>query len=56
MFREVAAHHQELQLYLQLLVYISVCWPPVVQSEWELIETFYTEGDKIITYIISSSP
>ena len=32
----VVAHHQEPQLYLQLLVYIRLWRPPVVPSEWEL--------------------
>ena len=35
-FERCTAHHHELQLYLQPLVYIRVWWPPVVKSEWEL--------------------
>jgi len=35
-FERHVAHHQELQLYLQSLVYIRVWGPPVVKSEWEL--------------------
>ena len=34
-FERYVAHHQELQLYLQPVVYIRVWWPPVVKSEWE---------------------
>jgi len=33
-FERYVAHHQELQLYLQPLVYIRVWWPPVVKPEW----------------------
>ena len=35
-FKRYVAHHQEPQLYLQLLVYIRLRRPPVVPSEWEL--------------------
>ena len=35
-FERYVAHHQEPQLYLQLLVYIRLWGPPVVPSEWEL--------------------
>ena len=35
-FERYVAHHQEPQLYLQLLVYIRLWRPPVVPSEWEL--------------------
>jgi len=31
----VVTHHQEPQLYLQLLVYIRLWRPPVVLSEWD---------------------
>jgi len=33
-FERYVAHHQELQLYLQPLVYIRVWFPPVVQSDY----------------------
>jgi hypothetical protein len=35
-FEQYAAHHQELQLYLQPLVYMCMWWPAVVKTEWEL--------------------
>jgi hypothetical protein len=35
-FERHTAHHQELQLYLQPLVYTSMRWLTVVKSEWEL--------------------
>jgi hypothetical protein len=39
-FERYAAHHQELQLYLQPLVYIRLWRPAVVRSEWELSESY----------------
>jgi len=35
-FERYVAHHQEPQLYLQLLVYIRLWGPRVVPSEWEI--------------------
>jgi hypothetical protein len=34
-FERHTAHHEELELYLQPLVYIRMWWPAVVKSEWE---------------------
>ena len=42
-FERYVAHHQELQLYLQLLVYIRLWGPPVVPSEWELAKPVPTQ-------------
>ena len=34
-FERCVAHHQEPQLYLQVLVYIRLWRPPLVPSEWQ---------------------
>ena len=43
-FERYVAHHQEPQLYLQLLLYIRLWRPPVVLSEWELAHSDGTTG------------
>jgi len=54
-FEHYVAHHQELQLYLQPLVYIRVWWPAVVKSEWELhVELLMNKWNNKFHYQVAS--